>query len=401
MIGVGSVLAETYRVESELGRGGMSVVYAAAHLRLPTRVAIKVMQAHVTDATAKARFRREAEMLAALKHPNIVAAIDFNEADGFPFLVMEFLEGEDLATHLLRDRRLPLDEVLRIARQIGDGLTAAHERGIVHRDLKPQNVFLCRPTAGGREPVVKLLDFGISKLLGSTDALTRSALTMGTPSYMSPEQARGESGLVDSRADQFSLGLLLYEMLSGVHPFRRDAPLVTMSRILTEEPPPIPGVPDAVMRALSKALAKQPADRWGSVAELVRALDQSAGADELGRDATVAAPGTARRSRLPWIALALGLARRSHVTPPTTHATPPTPAPPGAQSPATPGGAVAPPVAPVPLARPPALPPPSAAAATTPKLPPGAAKEPIGKRHKPKPKLDPEFRLEDPFAPKP
>jgi serine/threonine protein kinase len=389
MIGVGSVLAETYRVEAELGRGGMSVVYIARHLRLPTRVAIKVLQAHLTDATVQSRFRREAEVLAALKHPNIVAAHDFNEADGLPFLVMEYLEGEDLAQRMARNKQLPLAETLALARQIGSGLTAAHERGIVHRDLKPQNVFLCRPATDAGEPVVKLLDFGISKLLGSTDRLTRSELTMGTPSYMSPEQARGDSGQVDSRADQFSLGVLLYEMLSGIHPFRRDVPLVTMSRILTAEPPPIAGVPDAIMRALSRALSKRPAERWDSVAELVSALDHAAGVGGAG-DRARRAPRS-RRVSLALVALALltlaiggvvalRLGHRPYATPPATGPTTTTSRP--LATPPPPATVTSPPPAPVAPAKP----------------EPAPGKKP---RHPPnKPKLDPEFRLEDPFAPK-
>jgi serine/threonine protein kinase len=409
MIGVGTVIAESYRIEAEIGRGGMSVVYRATHLRLPTHVAIKVLYAHLSDGTAKSRFRREAELLATIKHPNIVTVYDFNELDGFPFFVMEFLEGEDLSQLLSRDRKLPLGRALPLVRQMADALGAAHARGIVHRDLKPQNVFLCRPAAGGSLPTVKLLDFGISKLLGSSDALTASDLTMGTPSYMSPEQARGESGHVDARADQFALALMLYEMLSGSHPFRRgDAPLMTMSRIVTEEAPAIADVPAAPMAALQRALAKQADARWPSVSDLVAALEQSADPGVAARPLTVAT-SPPRRARRAWALVALVVVvvagallalrhGRAHLrradpaslpSPLPYTLTPPIPSTPPPSRPLPPQR----PPAPIPTATPgPAASGPS----SRPDVPSDGKKKP--RRLPSKPPLDPQFRLEDPFA---
>jgi serine/threonine-protein kinase len=322
VISVGSVFDGKYRIESVLGRGGMSVVYGAAHLRLPRRVAIKVLHSHLDDLPAYARFRREAELLSELRHPNIVAAHDFDEVDGHPYLVMECLEGQDLARLLARRKRLEVGEALVITRQISDALTAAHSRRVIHRDLKPQNVFLCTAVPG-ELPLVKLLDFGVSKLLGAPNALTHSLTTIGTPSYMSPEQARGSSALVDARSDQFSLAVLVYEMLAGRLPFDpSDEPLVTMTRILTDEPPPIAEVPESLMPVLWRALAKRPEERWPSVAAFVAALEQAAaGLDVEGRIPTgignlpETLPGEAEqlvaeaRGRIPrWVAVAVGVA---------------------------------------------------------------------------------------------
>ncbi|MGZ3446204.1 MAG: serine/threonine-protein kinase, partial [Myxococcaceae bacterium] len=190
VLDVGAVVAETYRIEGLLGRGGMGAVWAAEHLRLPGKhVAVKVL----LDAAAGGdemlqRFRREAEIASRLGHPNIVEVLDFNTLpSGQPYIVLEYLQGETLAARVAGGR-LQLEEALAITRQIGSALQAAHRAGVVHRDLKPDNVFLCTPEED-MPTKVKVLDFGISKIRGSQSLRTQDAILMGTPQYMSPEQA--------------------------------------------------------------------------------------------------------------------------------------------------------------------------------------------------------------------
>jgi eukaryotic-like serine/threonine-protein kinase len=189
---IGQVLHDTYRIDRLLGEGGMGAVYAASHLRLARRFAIKMLFPAVAEhPEAMARFKREAEVTSALGHPNIVEVIDFyHMPDGTPYLVMELLEGEDLGARLLRTGRLPLDEAASILRQATSGLQAAHQLGIIHRDLKPQNIFLCRRREGGS--LVKVVDFGISKVLGSRSSMTKTHALLGTPNYMAPEPRRSK-----------------------------------------------------------------------------------------------------------------------------------------------------------------------------------------------------------------
>ena len=216
VLDVGAVVGETYRIEGLIGRGGMGAVWAAEHLRLPGKhVAVKVL----LDAAAGGdemlqRFRREAEIASRLGHPNIVEVLDFNTLPtGQPYIVLEYLQGETLAGRLASGR-LQLDEALAITRQIGSALQAAHRAGVVHRDLKPDNVFLCTPEED-LPTRVKVLDFGISKIRGSQSLRTQDAILMGTPQYMSPEQATGKNTTVDARTDVFALGAIVYEMLGG------------------------------------------------------------------------------------------------------------------------------------------------------------------------------------------
>jgi serine/threonine protein kinase len=275
---IGKVLQGTYRIEAKLGRGGMGTVYRAAHIRLPKQVAIKVLHGGVrAGESGYRRFQREAEIASSLKHPNIIEVFDFNEtSDGEPYIVMELLEGEDLAARIEDRGALDLPSTLEVARSVARGLVAAHARGIVHRDIKPHNVFLCREAD---TEVVKVLDFGISKIVGSPEALTRSSAIIGTPNYMAPEQTRGGNSVqLDARADQFSLGAMVVEMLTGRRPFEQagDTPLTILQRIATELPQPIEGVPDPVMRVLEKALAKQPEERFEDVLAFTTALGQAA-----------------------------------------------------------------------------------------------------------------------------
>ena len=275
---IGKVLQGTYRIEAKLGRGGMGTVYRASHIRLPKQVAIKVLHGGVrAGESGYRRFQREAEIASSLKHPNIIEVFDFNEtSDGEPYIVMELLEGEDLAGRIEWKGALDLPGTLEVAQSVARGLVAAHARGIVHRDIKPHNVFLCRE---GDSEVVKVLDFGISKIVGSPEALTRSSAIIGTPNYMAPEQSRGGTSVqLDARADQFSLAAMVVEMLTGRRPFEQagDTPLTILQRIASELPQPIEGVPEPVMRVLEKALAKQPEDRFEDVVAFTTALGQAA-----------------------------------------------------------------------------------------------------------------------------
>ncbi len=266
VLDVGAVLGETYRIQALIGRGGMGAVWAAEHLRLPGKhVAVKVL----LDAAAGGeemlqRFRREAEIASRLGHPNIVEVLDFNTLPtGQPYIVLEFLQGETLAARLASGR-LQLEEALAITRQIGSALQAAHRAGVVHRDLKPDNVFLCTP----EEDVptrVKVLDFGISKIRGSQSLRTQDAILMGTPQYMSPEQATGRNTTVDARTDVFAVGAIVYEMLGGQPAFAGGSLAEVVYRVVHGEPTPLrelaPALPDNVLSAVERALQKDPAAR--------------------------------------------------------------------------------------------------------------------------------------------
>ena len=274
MLAIGDVINKTYRVDRLLGEGGMARVYLVSHVRLPKKFALKLIAARDgVPAGFMQRFRREAEVLAALNHHHIVSVIDWNEtAEGQPYLVMEYLEGEDLAHFLSRTGVLQTSVALSIVYQIGLALQAAHDAGVVHRDLKPGNVFLCN---GGAFPnFVKVLDFGIAKLLFEDGALkTSQQMLLGTPAYMSPEQAKGNAELVDGRSDQFSLAIILYEMLSGRRPFCMSAaeePMMTLANIIFYEPPPLP-IPQ-LGPALQRAMSKDPAARFASSREFLSTL---------------------------------------------------------------------------------------------------------------------------------
>jgi serine/threonine-protein kinase len=277
-IGLGSVLGGTYQVAGLLGKGGMGAVYAATHLRLPgKKFAIKVLHAGVISAEAYARFRREAEIASRIGHPNIIEVIDWNTLpDGTPYLVLEFLGGESLAKRMERGP-LPLDMTLGLVRQIGSALAAAHRAGIVHRDLKPDNIFLCPTDSGGQvSDHVKVLDFGISKIKNSTTVQTQEAQLLGTPQYMAPEQASGKNKEVDQRTDVFALGAIVYEMLSGRPAFAGENLAQVVYQVVFEEPAPlgdlVPGLPPAMLRALERALAKDPGARFPDIQSFVAEL---------------------------------------------------------------------------------------------------------------------------------
>ncbi|HTH64888.1 MAG TPA: serine/threonine-protein kinase, partial [Gemmatimonadales bacterium] len=265
-----AALAGRYTIERELGAGGMATVYLAQDLKHQRRVAIKVLRPELAAAIGADRFLREITTTASLRHPHIVPLYDSGSAGDTLFYVMPFVDGESLRGRLQREKQLPLDDALQIAREVADALSYAHGRGIVHRDIKPENIML----EAGHAVVT---DFGIAKALSaaSGDSLTQTGMAIGTPSYMSPEQAAGE-GELDGRSDLYALGCVLYEMLAGQPPFTGPTVESVVHQHLVAEPRSIsllrPAVPAAVAAALQRALAKAPADRFNPVALFSEAI---------------------------------------------------------------------------------------------------------------------------------
>jgi serine/threonine protein kinase len=259
-----------YRVVRHLGRGGMGAVYAALDTRLNRRLVLKVMLPEfAAKAAAKERFLREARAAAQVTHDNVVTVYEADERDGVPYIAMQFLEGYPLDEYLKKKGNLPIPQILRIAREVAAGLSAAHKIGLIHRDIKPGNLWLEAPQ--GR---IKILDFGLVKPVDAEVELTKSGAIVGTPAYMSPEQARGEK--VDHRTDLFSLGAVLYRLCTGRLPFHGPNTVAVLMALGTEEPPLVqelnPAVHEPLAELIHQLLAKKPADRPQTADEVARRI---------------------------------------------------------------------------------------------------------------------------------
>jgi serine/threonine protein kinase len=301
-----------YRVLKVLGSGGMGVVFQAEHLQLRRPVALKaLLPLLAVSPGARERFQREARAAAAVTHDHVVPIYEVGEDRGIPFLAMRLLQGETLEARLRRERKLPVPEVLRIGREVAEGLAAAHDRGLIHRDIKPSNIWLedrsdgrpaCRLSSTGGPPVVtggrvKLLDFGLARAAGGDAQLTQSGALIGTPGYLAPEQTRG--GEPDPRSDLFSLGCVLYRMCTGELPFKGHDTLALLAALATQTPRPVrernPAVPSALSDLVARLLAKDPVGRPPSARAVVVAL----AALEQGRAYAPPAPDAEALSDVP------------------------------------------------------------------------------------------------------
>jgi serine/threonine-protein kinase len=269
---LGGALPSRYRLERELGRGGMATVYLARDLQHDRPVAIKVLQPELAISLGPERFLREIKVVAGLQHPTILPVHDSGEAGGRLWFAMPFVEGESLRTRLAREGELPVAEVVRLLRDVVDGLACAHQHGVVHRDIKPDNVLL-----SGHHAVVA--DFGVAKALTAAaddSALTSAGMAIGTPAYMAPEQATADPH-ADHRADIYAVGVMAYEMLTGAPPFSGPTPQAVLAAHLTDTPRSItkarPSVPPALEALVLRCLEKRPADRWQSAEELLQRLE--------------------------------------------------------------------------------------------------------------------------------
>lgn len=295
---LGQTLAGKYFVEKLIKHGGMGSVYVGKHVLMDKTVAIKVLRTSLAaDNDVVARFSREAKAASRISHPHAVSVTDFGEDEnGVVFLVMEYLHGKTLKEVIRADGQLEIDRALEIVRQVAGALDVAHQQGVLHRDLKSDNIMLSRTNG---DEWAKVLDFGIAKIqqpAGSRDVdITAPNLVIGTPQYMSPEQC-SQSGPLDARSDIYSLGIIVYEMLAGRVPFTGESPTVIMMKQVQDPPPSIlearPDLPVSVERVITKALAKQPADRHQTAGEFSEALLEAMSKPDQAAAAVVAAPTT-------------------------------------------------------------------------------------------------------------
>ena len=296
---VGDLLAGRYEILKLLGEGGMGAVYRARDNELERMVAVKVIRPDLArNAEILQRFKQELILARQVTHRNIIRIFDLGHAEGMRFITMEYIDGEDLSSLLVKRGKLPAAEAVAIVMQVARGLEAAHAEGVVHRDLKPQNIML------DPQGKVSVMDFGIARSVDASN-MTRTGALMGTPTYMSPEQAQGQK--VDARSDLYTLGIILYELLTGKAPFEADNPMATLVRRLHEKPKaPIevePGIPKALNEIVLKMLATQAADRYQTASELLRDLDTWEAA-RTGRRPV----GAPKQSSLPVLLLAAALA---------------------------------------------------------------------------------------------
>jgi eukaryotic-like serine/threonine-protein kinase len=279
--------AGRYTIERELGRGGMATVYRARDLRHDRAVALKVLHPELAASMGGERFAREIRLLAGLHHPHILPLFDSGEHDGAVFYVVPCMEGESLRRRLDRERQLPLEEALRITREVAGALHHAHRHGVIHRDIKPENILL-------EEGHAIVSDFGVARAVTRAvdESRTTAGMAVGTPAYMSPEQASGDTEL-DGRSDQYSLACVLYEMLAGGPPFSGTTARATIARRFTEPAPSLRGernVSESLDRAVRRALSAAPADRFPDAAAFAKALEE-AEAPPRSRSLTVATLG--------------------------------------------------------------------------------------------------------------
>src|SRR5687768_14872643 len=307
-----AALADRYRIERELGAGGMATVYLAEDLRHGRKVAVKVLRPELAAALGHDRFLREIEVAARLTHPHILPLHDSGASDGFLFYVMPYIDGESLRTRIDRVGELPVPDAVRILREVADALAHAHEHGVVHRDIKPDNVML-----SGRHALV--MDFGVAKAVSEAtgrSAVTTAGVALGTPTYMAPEQAAADPHL-DHRVDIYALGVMGYELLAGRPPFAGRTAQAVLAAHAIEAPEPLdrlrPGAPPALVELIMRCLAKRPADRWQSAEEVLERLEplatSSPAVTPVSARPLADAPGAAPARPIPtWLGWAVGIA---------------------------------------------------------------------------------------------